>query len=164
MTLPDARRSLGHLIHAYAQAPWRAQRQWLGAVMAIGLGLAMVAALYLDITSQAAIAGRQIQDLTNQMIAVQQTSADLQSKLAQVTSTTEMQRRAIALGYEPVDADTLQYVAVPGYQQPEPAILAGAHAIKPSAALLPPEYSESLWSWLSRRIGASTNPAVGAVP
>jgi hypothetical protein len=63
MNLPQASRSLEHFLHAYALAPWRAQRRWIGVVLLLVLGLAMTAALYLDITSQAAIAGRQIQML-----------------------------------------------------------------------------------------------------
>lgn len=164
MSLPEVGRSLGHFIFAYAQAPWRAQRQWIGGVMVVVVGLAMVAALYLDVTSQAAIAGRQIQELTNQTIAVRQASADLQSKFAQATSSSVMQQRATALGYEPVDSGQLQYVLVPDYSGPEPSILAGARALKPSAALLPPEYSESLLSWLGRRLGSPAGLYAGGAP
>ena len=52
-----------HLTHAYRQAPWRIQRQWAGAFLLGVLALAMISALYLDVTSQAAIIGREIQTL-----------------------------------------------------------------------------------------------------
>ena len=62
MNLPHAsRRMLEQFFHAHALAPWRAQRQWIAAVLLVVIGLGMTAALYLDVTSQAAIAGRQIQ-------------------------------------------------------------------------------------------------------
>ena len=36
------------IIHAYKQAPWRIQRQWVGAFLLVVTGIAMVAALFLD--------------------------------------------------------------------------------------------------------------------
>ena len=56
--------NVNHLVHAYKIAPWRVQRQWIGTVLLAVVVLAMIATLYLDVTSQAAIAGREIQDLT----------------------------------------------------------------------------------------------------
>ncbi len=50
------------IIHAYKQAPWRVQRQWIGVFLLAVIGAAMVAALYLDVTAHAALAGRQIQE------------------------------------------------------------------------------------------------------
>ncbi len=44
-------------VYAYKQAPWRIQRQWIGAFLLIVLGTAMVAALYLDVSARAALAG-----------------------------------------------------------------------------------------------------------
>jgi len=52
-----------NIVHAYRQAPWRLQRQWLGTFLLAVLGIAMVASLYLDVTAQAAISGREIQNL-----------------------------------------------------------------------------------------------------
>jgi hypothetical protein len=150
------------MIHAYRQAPWRVQRQWIGTLLLVVAGLAMIAALYLDVTSQAAIAGRRIQEMTDQMNAVQQNNADLESKLADLTSTSAMQQRGEALGYQPADASQLQYVEVPGYKPPEPAILAGAGALRPSPASMPPEYTESLISWLSRHFGGPSGVPLGA--
>ena len=56
--------NVNHLVHAYKVSPWRVQRQWIGTALLAVVALAMVATLYLDVTSQAAIAGREIQDLT----------------------------------------------------------------------------------------------------
>lgn len=152
MNLPQASRSLEHFFHAYALAPWRAQRQWTGAILLVVLGLGMTSALYLDVTSQAAIAGRQIQTLRDSIVAVELVNADLQSQLAEMTSTSSMEARAGQLGYEPVDQAELQYLRVPGYVEPEPVILATAGALRPSAASIPPEYTESLFAWLGRRL------------
>ena len=51
------------IIHAYKQAPWRVQRQWVGAFLLALIGVAMIAALYLDVTARAAVAGREIQEM-----------------------------------------------------------------------------------------------------
>jgi hypothetical protein len=153
-----------HLLHAYTQAPWRTQRQRMGSLLLAVVGLAMVASLYLDITSQAAIAGRRIQEVSGEMIAVQQNNADLQSKLAEMTSSDTMEKRAAALGYEPIDPNGLLFVVVPGYVVPKPAVLAEAQILRPRSANMPPEYTESLIAWLGRRLGGAGGLGLGAVP
>ncbi len=153
MDLMQATNSVGHIFAASRQASWRVQRQWIGGLLLGALGLAMVASLYLDVTSQAAIAGREIQMVANEIITVQQTNSDLQAHLAELTSADAMEKRAAQLGYQPIDSSALQYVLVPGYQAPLPDILAAAQTVRPSAASMPPEYSESLIAWLGRHAG-----------
>ena len=153
MNLPQAsRRVLEQFFHAHAMAPWRAQRQWIGAVLLAVIGLGMTAALYLDVTSQAAIAGRQIQALRVSIVETELINADLQSQLAESTSTTSMEQRARELGYEPVDQGDLQYVLVPGYVEPEPVILASVGSLRPAAASMLPDYTESLIDWIARAL------------
>ncbi len=151
-------------IHAYAQAPWRIQRQWIGGLLLAAVGLAMVAALYLDVTSQAAIAGREIQTLSMQIQAAQQNNSDLQSQLAAMTSTTAMETRAKTLGYQPVDPSQLDYVVVPGYVPPRPSILIGTGPMRPSAPSIPPEYTESLIAWLGQWLRTTSGGTMGALP
>ncbi len=153
-----------HWIHAYAQAPWRIQRQWIGGLLLAALGLAMVASLYLDVTSQAAIAGRGIQDMSNQILAVQQNNADLQSQLAVLTSTSAMEARAKTLGYQPVDPTQLDYILVPGYVAPRPSILMGNGPLRPSAPSIPPEYTESLIAWLGEQLRSTSGGNGGVLP
>lgn len=154
MNMQNVNHTVNYFVHAYKQAPWRIQRQWVGSFLLVVLGLAMVAALYLDVTAQAAIAGRAIQDMSAEMIAMQRNNADLQTKLAELTSNTVMGPRARALGYQPVEPATLEYVIVPGYVAPKPAILASAPPLKPSAPSIPPEYTQSLLDWLDQRLRA----------
>ncbi len=149
---------VGYLVHAYRQAPWRIQRQWLGGFLLAVLAIAMVAALYLDITAQAAISGREIQGLTADIITIQQGNADLETRLAVVTSNDAMEKRAKDLGYEPVDPTKVQYIIVPGYVPPQPDILA-APALQPSAPTIAPEYTESLIEWLQQQL--SPGPSFG---
>jgi hypothetical protein len=140
------------IIHAYRQAPWRIQRQWVGAFLLFVIGTAMIAALYLDVTARAAVAGREIQDLRFEIIAIQRTNADLETRLAKLTSTAEMERRALALGYRPVTPGELDYVPVPGFVAPEPDILLAAQDVTVPQPSLPYEYSQSLLEWFDEQI------------
>ncbi len=140
------------IIHAYRQAPWRVQRQWVAAFLLLVIGAAMVAALYLDVTARTAIAGREIQEMRFEITTIQRSNADLETRLAKLTSTSEMQRRAIALGYRPVQPGELDYVAVPGFIPPEPAILKAAEDVTLLEQTLPSEYSQSLIEWFDEQI------------
>jgi hypothetical protein len=163
MNLQNVNHTVSHFVHAYRQAPWRIQRQWIGGFLLAVLGLAMVAALYLDVTAQAAIAGRAIQELGAGAIAVQHNNADLQTKLAELTSNSAMETRAEKLGYLQASPNQIEYVVVPGYTAPKPDILTSASALKPSAPSIPPEYTQSLIDWIGQRLrnaSAASMPGV----
>ncbi len=163
MNIPNVNYTVHYVVHAYRQAPWRIQRQWIGTFMLVVLGLAMVASLYLDVTAQAALSGRTIQDLSYEINSGQQTNADLQTRLSALTSTRVMEQRATALGYQPIAPDQIQYVIVPGYTTPRPAILAAAPELKPSAPSILPEYTESLIDWFNQRLSPPpTTSMIGA--
>lgn len=144
-----------HYIHAYKIAPWRIQRQWIGNALLAVVALAMVATLYLNITSRTAIAGREIQDLTYSIAISQQVSGDLQTQLASLTSANAMESRALELGFRPVDPGEAEYLIVPGYYAPEPYILSSAPHLQLSALTIPPEYNQSLLDWMDERISSS---------
>ena len=141
--------TVDHLVHAYKQAPWRVQRQWGSAFLLSVLGSAMVATLYLMVTSQAAIIGREIQDLRNDITVSERLSADLQTELASLTSKDEMESRALALGFQPVGPNELEYLLVPGYIAPRGVVLASQPELKPNIPSMPPEYTQSLLDWLN---------------
>ncbi len=142
------------IIHAYKQAPWRVQRQWVAAFLLAVIGMAMIAALYLDVTARAAVAGREIQELRFEITTIQRANADLETELADVTSTAEMQRRALELGYRPVKPGELEYVPVPGFNAPEPDILSAAEDATLQSQALPVEYTQSLVEWVDERVKA----------
>ena len=144
--------SLNHLVHAYRAAPWRVQRQWIGNVLLAVVALAMIAALYLYVTAQAAIAGREIQDLTVALTASQHSIADLQTQLAALTSTSVMRERALSLGYQPIEPGQVEYIVVAGYVPPIPDILMTAPQPGLKAPAIPPEYNQSLLDWLDQQI------------
>src|SRR5512135_1433507 len=108
------------IVQKYRQASWRVQRQWIGLFL-LGLTLAaMVAAVYVNITTRADLAGRQIQNLKAAIIDNQRVSADLEVQLAGLTSTEQMEKRAEQLGFHPVTPDEITYVAVAGYTPKQP--------------------------------------------
>jgi hypothetical protein len=140
------------IIHAYKQAPWRIQRQWVGAFLLAVIGIAMIAALFLDVTARAAVTGREIQEMRFKIISIQRENADLENNLAKLTSSAEMESRALAKGYRPVQPGELDYVPVPGFVAPEPEILRAAQDTAAPQTSLPYEYSESLLEWFGARI------------
>jgi hypothetical protein len=144
--------NVNHLVHAYKVAPWRVQRQWIGNGLLAVVALAMVAALYLDVTSQAAIAGREIQDLTASIETSQQVSSDLQTRLASLTSAHVMEQRALEIGFRPMGSGDAEYLVVPGYSVLEPDILSSVPVPQLSALTVPPEYNESLLDWADKKI------------
>jgi len=144
--------NVNHLVHAYKVALWRVQRQWIGVALLAVVAVAMVATLYLDVTAQAAIAGREIQDLTAAITASQQASGDLQTQLASLTSASVMEERALDLGFRPIEPAEAEYLIVPGYFAPEPEILSSAPLPQLSALTIPPEYNESLFDWMDEQL------------
>lgn len=141
-----------HLVHAYRVAPWRVQRQWLGTVLLVVVVLAMVAALYLTVTSRTAIAGREIQDLNESILLSQQFSSDLQTQLAALTSADSMDERARAMGFRPVEPEELEYLVVPGYVTPGAVDLSTMSQPQLNVLTIPPEYNQSLLDWMDERL------------
>lgn len=148
--------NVNHFVHAYKIAPWRIQRQWIGSAFVAVVVLAMVATLYLDVTSKAAIAGREIQDLTAAITISQQVSADLQTEYASLTSSNVMKQRALDLGFRPMKPREAEYLVVAGYIEPKPDILSSALLPQLSALSILPEYNESLLDWADEKIALSS--------
>ncbi len=144
------------LAHAYKVAPWRVQRQWVGAALLVVVAVTMIATLYLDVTSQAAIAGREIQDLHIAITLSQQASADLQTEYAALTASSVMKQRARELGFRPMEYSEAEYLAVPGYFVFEPAVLSSASLPQFSSLTILPEYTISLLDWLDEALLTSS--------
>lgn len=151
-----------HLTHAYRQAPWRVQRQWTGAFLLGVLALAMISALYLDVTAQAAIVGREIQTLQSDTTEMQHENADLQTRLATLLSTDTMEARALALGFRPAEAGEIHYLIVPGYVHSTGVSLAASN-LPASAPSTPPEYTQSLLEWFSEYLQTPASGIAGGV-
>ena len=134
---------------AYKQAPWRVQLQRLFFV-AVGIVMALVvAALYLNISAQAANAGMDFQGLEwNRQDLVRQI-ADDQATLGNLTSEDNMLARAKALGFSPIAMNKAVYVVVPGYGGRQQASFAPAPSPDMyTEPIIKPSYTQSLWDWL----------------
>jgi cell division protein FtsB len=147
--------------HATQQAPWRTQRQWIGAFLLIVLATVMVAALYLNVTARAAILGREVQTLRTQIAETERANADLETRLATLMSTSELERRALALGFRPVDPDEVIYIVVPGYRPPGPVNLASQPRSGYTPPPMLPEYNQSLLEWFQAHLLSTPGGAGG---
>ncbi len=146
------------LARIYREAPQYKQRLWVALFLMSVVSVALVSALYLNLTASAAIAGRQIQYLELEIEIQQRANADLQLELAGLLSVETMQRRAYLLGFRPVERDTLEYMVVPGYAGPQRLQL--VNGAPPAAApVVPPEFNQSLLDWLNAQLqsAASSN-------
>jgi cell division protein FtsL len=156
--------NVSQIVQKVRQAHWRVQRQWIGLFLVGLVVVSMVAGIYLNITVRATLAGREIQMLQSQFIDDQRTISDLETQLAGLTSVESMQKRAEAMGLSPATPEDITYVVVPGYtprsavdlSQPEAA---SQNEIRQKPILLP-DYTESLFDWITRSL-ASSVPAGG---
>lgn len=144
------------IVQAYRQAPWRIQVQWIG-LFALGLLLvALVAGFYLNITTRAATAGSEVQDMLYQTQNQEHDIADLNTKLGLISSSTVMDKRAVDLGFIPISSGKVRYVVVPGYtprDTPDMAPPPDNGVVQ--APLILPDYTQSLWDWLLRNFPSS---------
>ena len=144
------------IVQAYRQAPWRIQLQWIGLFVLGLLLVALVAGFYLSITTRAANAGSGIQDMLNQEQNDQRDIADLNAKLAMITSAGVMEKRALALGFIPITAGEPTYLPIPGYVSDEtPNLAPPPTTTVVDAPLILPDYTQSLWDWLYKSLTPS---------
>jgi len=151
--------NISNFTQRYKQAAWRVQRQWLGLFLLGIVLIAMVAGTYLSITARTALIGREIQMLEDDIANNQRLNADLETQLATLMSTKTMERRAEALGYYPVGPEDIMYIAVPGYS-PGSSLTLASTSSQPAAPVILPEYTESLFDWMARKMQLSS-PAEG---
>ncbi|MCF6277299.1 MAG: hypothetical protein L3J16_00905 [Anaerolineales bacterium] len=136
----------------YQQASWRTRRQTVGAFLVGLVCVSMVGALYLSVTSQAAILGREIRDLEREISINKQTNADLNTKLAGLLSSDAIAERSRKLGFRRADASETYYMVVSGYDGALPVSLTGATNDASDFSNLPAAYTQSLFDWISERM------------
>lgn len=160
---------------AYSQTPWRKQLQVIVAFLLVVVSAALVAGIYLSVTSQAATLGRQIQDMQIRMEGSQRLDltseedvnlvevvpieeirikiADLQGQLAINMSSAVMNEKAERMGFVPSIPENMTYFKVPGYQGRPLAQLAPPPApVTVETTVLAPAYRESLIEWLEHQV------------
>jgi hypothetical protein len=173
-----------NLTQAYSQAPWRKQLQIIGVFLLVLVTAWMVAAIYLDVTARAATIGREIQEMQVRTSGLdriesptpmdgrrlsieelEQINANLQTKLAYMTSDEVMQKRAQDIGFKEVGVDQILYVEVPGYIPPQPVTLAPPPGLtSANAPILALAYKESLIEWLRENTSRAVDLLKGIQP
>ena len=137
----------------YAQAPWRRQLQIIGLFSLVLVSIALVAGIYLNVSAKAAAVGRDIQAKQTEIETLDREIEDLQSQLATVLSSTEMEARALKMGFAPIPEEQTVYLMIPGYAARQPVVLApNSQRTLVSAQVLPEQYTESLFDWARRRL------------
>jgi cell division protein FtsL len=137
-----------NLMQAHRQTPWRIQLQVIGVFLLILVMIAIIAGIYLNVTARAATIGRKIQGMQAEIQLNDRLNADLQTKLALLTTASSMEERAEELGFRPADASEITYIFVPEYAGRSPVVLAPPPGpVGLSTQILPPEFTESLIDW-----------------
>ena len=134
---------------AYQQAPWRRQLQTIGLSLLPIIVIAMMISIHLVIGAQSAAAGLQIMDMHYEEEDILRTIANQRTRLAWMTSYSEMQKRAGKLGFEKIPAEDYRYMVIAGYQGADAILLAdppGSENIR--VPVINEYYQQSLWDWL----------------
>jgi len=144
---------LENFAQTYSQAPWRKQLQIIGLFFSALVFLALVAGIYLNVSARAATTGREIQELQKTSEEVVREIEDLRSRLALVRASSEMETRATNMGFELVEPDQMVYLKIPGYAEKQtPSLAPYSERFIVGAPAVPPEYTESLFSWVKRQV------------
>jgi cell division protein FtsL len=139
------------IARTYTQAPWRKQLQLI-VLFSLGVvSVAIVAGIYLNISARSTAVGRDIQQMQAEIANYNRENEDLQSHLARILSSSQMEARAHDLNFESVPPDQIVYLVVPGYSERQPIVLAPSTERSVIRAVsMPPEYTESIFAWLVR--------------
>jgi hypothetical protein len=174
--------NIQRITQAYSQAPWRKQMYMIGVVLLILVSVAIVAGIYLNVTARAAAVGRQIQEMQVRVYGyhyltgddgesfvpieeLEQQIANLNSKMAYLTSYTVMQKRVKDLNLEPLPADQIMYIEVPGYVERQTTSLAPPPVpIVVNAPVVNPQFRESLFDWVTEQVQNTAQLLREAIP
>jgi len=158
------------LTQAYEQAPWRKQMYMIGVILLILVSAAIIAGIYLNVTARAATVGRQIQEMQVRLYGyhyltttagegtvpieeLEQRIANLTSQLAILTSYQAMQKRVKDLNLDPIDAEHIEYLKVPGYIDRQTTSLAPPpEPVVVNASAVDPQFKESLFEWVADQV------------
>ncbi len=134
---------------AYKQAPWRRQLRSVGMSLLPVIALAVVVSIYLIISAEAAAAGLEIMEMHYEEEEILRIIANHRTELAWKTSYTTMKEHAEEAGYEVAPEEAVHFMAIPGYQGQNTALLAVMPDDKNKLGpILNEYYQQSLWDWV----------------
>ena len=138
---------------AYSQAPWRSQLQRAVLFLVCLILIAVIAAVYLNVSAQSVTIGTDVQNMQWNIEQIKRSNEDLDTQLAYLTSATTMEDRAKKMGFQQVQPDQIVYIKVPGYPGRQPVVLAPPPGpTEASAVVLAPEYSQTLLDWFEKNL------------
>jgi len=150
------------IVQAYYQTPWRKQLQGIGLFLVFVVFSALIAGIYLDVSSRTAEVGRRIQQMQDQILFLERDNADLESQLAFLMSYRKMSRRAEEMGFRPYSPDEAIYIVVPGYVGRQPVQLAPTGGSKTLAKpIIEPAFTQSLLDWVRDKVYLPPKEASG---
>jgi hypothetical protein len=162
--------NIHQLTQAYSQAPWRKQLYMIGMILLVLVSAAIIAGIYLNVTARAAAIGRQIQEMQVRVYGyhyltddtgesnvpieeLEQKIANLTSQLANITSYQVMKERVKDLNLQPIDAEHIEYMKVPGYMDRQTTTLAPPpEPMVVNASTIDPLFKESLFTWVADQV------------
>jgi len=174
--------NIHHLTHAYSKAPWRKQMYMIGVILLFLVCAAIIAGIYLNVTTRAAAVGRQIQEMQVRVYGyhyltgdagenyvpieeLEQKIANLTSQLAYLTSYSIMQERVKELNLTQIEADHIEYIEVPGYVERQTSSLAPPPVpVVVNASVIDPQFKESLFDWVADQVRQTTRLFSEAMP
>jgi cell division protein FtsB len=154
--------SVKRLTQAYSHTPWRVQLQVIVSFLLVLVLASLVAGVYLSVSARTVAAGHDIQAMRQDIEETQRKIADLETRLAYLTSTEVMEARAREEGFRPALADELFYIEVTGYSARKEAVLApppGLVEVETRTYL--PAFSDSLFDWLKEHALPQVIPGEG---
>lgn len=116
------------------------QLQSLGLFLLGLVAAVMIAGLYLNVTAQASAAGARIQELEAEKEELMIDIAGLRTELGELTSADNMRRRAEAMGFQPANMETAQYLVIPDYPGKNVVMLAPPPVQERPRTLILPAY------------------------
>lgn len=153
-----------HMVQAYRQAPWRIQTQ-RGVLLLIAAILgASVLWVMVSVTIQAAAAGLQVQQYESDQEDLERQIASLRTQIGVLTSASQMEKRADALGFQTVKQEDITYMVVPGYTGRSPNIQAPPPGSTIPEPIVKPAYTQSLWEWLLLGVLSNSDQPGGTSP
>ncbi len=149
--------SIENFAYAYSQTPWRKQLRIIGLFSLVLVIVAMIAILYLTVTAYTTAAGRDVQYYKYLLATGNLEIEDLESQLAILRSYDQMGARAEKLGFAPLTPEQIVYLNIPGFPAQQPVRLTSGmpRSVAP-AHITPAEYSESLMTWMKRKLAGSS--------
>ena len=132
----------------FKEAPWRRHTQTLTGLAVVAVVLVVIATLSLAETSRAAAAGRDVQQLRQDIATIRYENTLLRSRIADAASVVSLEARARQQGLMPFSTDQIFNLPVPGFEESNQLPETQSDDVTPEL----PVYDETLQDWLAERI------------